>query len=458
MRLYNTYSQQLETLQPILSNEVSIYTCGPTVYDYAHVGNWFTFIRYDLLIRTLVALGYKPNWVLNITDVGHLTSDQDEGEDKLAKKALKENKTAWDIANYYSEYFTNSLAKLNFTMPRAMPRATESINEQIEFIKELESKGFTYKINDGIYFDTSKFDRYTDFARLDLEEQQGGKRIEYNTEKRQPADFALWKFSPSDVKRDMEWPSPWGIGFPGWHIECSAMCLKYLGKTIDIHCGGIDHIPVHHTNEIAQSESANNKPLANIWLHSNHVLINDQKISKSLNNTITIEDIERHDIPLEAFRLHVIESHYRSQSKFSWDALEASKNRLLRFKNFAVKRFQPSQEVKHIEKPKLLEAMSNDLNTPKALSLLEDYINQSDKFNLPSQDIKEVLNLVDNLFGLKLIDTPDITDAQKELINKRTHARNNQDWALSDDIRDLLNQQNIGLKDNAKDSTWLYLA
>lgn len=458
MQLYNTYSQQLETLQPISPQQVSIYTCGPTVYDYAHVGNWFTFIRYDLLIRTLLALGYTPNWVLNITDVGHLTSDRDEGDDKLAKKALKEHKTAWDIANYYSEYFNASLAKLNFIMPSVMPRATGCINEQIEFIKVLETKGFTYKINDGIYFDTSKFKHYRDFARLDIDEQQGGKRIEYNPEKRQPADFALWKFSPSSAKRDMEWSSPWGIGFPGWHIECSAMCLKYLGKTIDIHCGGIDHIPVHHTNEIAQSESVNNSPLANIWLHSNHVLINDQKISKSLNNTITLEEIEQHDITLEAFRLHVIESHYRSQSKFNWQALRASKNRLSRFQNFAVKRYQPLPGAKHIDKPKLLEAMSDDLNTPKALSLLEEYINQSDKLNLPIKDIEEVIALVDNLFGLKLSDVPDISIDQRELINKRTVARMSHDWALSDEIRIALNEQGIGLQDNPTGSTWLYLA
>ena len=246
----------------------------------------------DILIRTLKANGLNPKWVMNITDVGHLVSDGDEGEDKLEKGALREGKTAWEIAKFYEEEFIADMKRLNILQPDFMPRATEHIDDQISLIKILEEKGFTYKISDGIYFDSSKFPSYSDFARLDLDEQQPGKRVEINPEKKRPSDFALWKFSPTDHQRDMEWDSPWGRGFPGWHIECSAIAMKLLGETIDIHCGGIDHIPVHHTNEIAQSQSASGKPLARHWMHSNHIMVNDQKISKSLGNSITLTDIE----------------------------------------------------------------------------------------------------------------------------------------------------------------------
>src|SRR5882762_2990968 len=284
MKLYNTPKKQTEEIQPQHAPGVSLYTCGPTVYDYPHIGNWFTFIRYDIFVRTLQQAGFNPQWVMNITDVGHLVSDADEGEDKIEKGARRENKSAWDIANFYTDYFVNGLKRLNITAPAQLPRATDHIQEQIELIQKLEEKGYTYTISDGVYYDTLKFPDYAAFAQLDLSEQEAGKRVQSNPEKRHPSDFALWRFSPKDHKRDMEWDSPWGKGFPGWHIECSAMSMRYLGETIDIHGGGIDHIPVHHTNEIAQSEAATGKKFVNYWVHHNFLLVDNHKMSKSLQN------------------------------------------------------------------------------------------------------------------------------------------------------------------------------
>ena len=457
MNLYNTLSKQIEEIKPQDPPEVTIYTCGPTVYDYPHIGNWFTFIRYDLLARSLAQAGYKPKWVINITDVGHLTSDADEGEDKLEKQAHKEGKDAWSIASYYGDYFKSSLERLNFLTPWKLPKATEHIAEQIKFIKALENKGYTYRTSDGIYYDTAKFPRYSDFAHLDLDEQQAGKRVSINPEKRQPTDFALWKFSPTNKQRDMEWDSPWDKGFPGWHIECSSMCLKYLGETVDIHAGGIDHIPVHHTNEIAQSEALTGKPLANIWMHTNHIFINDQKIAKSLGNTITLEEIENHGYSLETLRLHVLESHYRSQSKFSWESLEAAKNRLLRFKNFAALRYQmDGQEKAHLDG--FVEAMQNDLNSPLALSKLEDFISSLEGKSINSFSIIDAINIVDQIFGLKLSDVPDIPKEQKDIIKQRDNARNARDFTKADELRSVLAKQNIGLNDQPTGSTWYYLS
>ncbi len=457
MKLYNTLSRQIEELKPINPPSVSVYTCGPTVYDYPHIGNWFTFIRYDLLIRTLMLSGLRPNWVMNITDVGHLTSDADEGEDKLAKGAAREGKTAWEIADYYTDYFVKGLKRLNFIQPTNLPRATDHINDQINFIIELEKKGYTYRISDGIYYDTAKFAHYADFARLDLEELQPGARVEQNPEKHHQSDFALWKFSPTDKSRDMEWDSPWGKGFPGWHIECSAMCLNYLGETVDIHCGGIDHIPIHHTNEIAQSQAVTGKPLAHIWLHTNHILIDDLKISKSLGNGITLEDIEKAGFSLDAFRLLVIESQYRSQSKFSWDSLQAASNRLLRFKNFAVRRYQATDGLTETP-PKLIEAMQNDLDTPSALAILEDYLDRNEHRNLSAASITDTINLIDKLFGLDLTSTPDISEHAKSLIKARMDARQNQDWPRADNLRERLARDNIAVRDEPQGSVWYYLS
>lgn len=467
MKLYDTLTRQVQQIHPLKPPAVTVYTCGPTVYDYPHIGNWFTFIRYDLLIRTLAATGFEPIWVMNITDVGHLVSDADDGEDKLEKGAKREGKTAWDVASFYTNYFLRGLDRLNFTKPTFLPKATEHISEQIELIKKLEEKGLTYKISDGIYYDTSKFPKYADFAQLDIEEQQAGARVEHNPEKRNPTDFALWKFSPNDHKRDMEWDSPWGKGFPGWHLECSAMCMKYLGETVDIHSGGIDHIPVHHTNEIAQSEAVTGKPFAKLWMHTNHILINDEKIAKSAGNGITLEDIESKGYSLEAFRLHVLESHYRSQSKFSWESLDAAQNRLRNLHAMAALRWQAKGTVGDagtfslgdvLEELKMF--LSDDLNTPAALAYLSKVETQLNTVLLENDMVDHFVDMlrgIDNLLGLNLLGITDISDDNKRLISEREKARNAQDWAKADELRDVLAQAKIGVRDLPSGPVWFPL-
>lgn len=463
MKLYNTLSRKTEELAPLNAPQVSLYTCGPTVYDYLHVGNWFAYVRWDTLVRTLQASGLQPKWVINITDVGHLVSDADEGEDKLEKGARREGKTAWDIAAFYTDYFVKGMQRLNMLVPDHMPKATEHIAEQIELIKQLEEKGFTYIISDGVYYDTARFPRYGDFARLDLDEQQAGARVEYNPEKRNPTDFALWKFSHLNQTRDMEWDSPWGKGFPGWHVECSAMSMKYLGQTLDIHTGGIDHIPVHHTNEIAQSEAVTGKPFANIWLHSNHITVNGDKISKSLGNSITLEDIEKRGINLQALRLHVLESHYRSQSKFSWESLEAAENRLRGLYGMAVLRWQPiastedKSEYLREQAQAITTAMQDDLDTPQALALLSAVQNKLEAELISAAEIEafeHFLRVMDQLFGLQLLEQANITPEQQQLLTERQSAREQKNWSASDHLRDRLQLEGLAVRDTPKGVIW----
>ena len=461
MKLYNTPKHKIEEFRPIDKYQVKVYTCGPTVYDYPHIGNWFTFIRYDLLVRLLKQINYNPKWVLNITDVGHLTSDADEGEDKLEKGARREGRTAADIAEYYSANFLEGMQLLNFIMPDEIPRATDNIPEQIAMVQKLESLGYTYRIDDGIYYDVSKFPAYADFANLNLQEQHASNRVESNPQKRNPADFALWKFSPQDKQRDMEWDSPWGKGFPGWHLECSAMILKYLGPTIDIHGGGIDHIPVHHTNEIAQSDVANGKPLANYWFHTNHILIDDQKIAKSEGNGITLQDIEQEGFSLMALRLLVISSHYRTQSAFSWENLAAAQNRLKSLQAFADLRWQPvtngGKPVTTRDLNALYPLLENDLDTPGALAAIAEVSDRAFSELVAKEGIaqlKDYIELLDNLFGLNLMASADISDAQKALIEKREAARAAQDWNKADELRHQLEADGLEINDTAKGPIW----
>lgn len=465
MQLYNTLTKQVEPLEPLSPPIVTIYTCGPTVYDYAHIGHWFTYIRWDLLIRTLKASGLEPKWVMNITDVGHLVSDADEGEDKLEKGARREGKTAWEVAEFYAKDFLSEMKSLNILEPTHLTKATDHIPEQIELIQKLEEKGYTYVIDDGVYYDTSKFEKYADFARLDLEEQEAGKRVDFNPQKRNVSDFALWKFSPKDQTRDMEWDSPWGKGFPGWHIECSAMSMKYLGETLDIHTGGIDHIPVHHTNEIAQSEAVTGKPFAKHWLHSNHVLIEGEKISKSLGNGIRLKDITQKGISLDAFRLHVLESHYRSQSKFSWDSLQAAENRLKNYQAFADLLWElpdsssPADDLLANYLSSIETALQDDLNTPLALAKLSEvesnWLQVLSTADRPS--FKAFLEVIDRLLGLNLATRQNISDEQYGIIEQREIARSNKDWAKSDELRDSLLEQGIGLRDTQGGAVWYRL-
>lgn len=462
MKLYNTLTGRIDDIMPLHPPRVTLYTCGPTVYDYPHIGNWFTFVRYDLLVRALKAVGYNPEWVMNITDVGHLVSDADEGEDKLEKGARREGKTAWDVAAFYTDYFKKGLDRLNITHPNHLPKATDHIKEQIALIEKLEAKGYTYRTHDGIYFDTAKFPNYAHFARLDLDELQAGARVEHNPEKHNASDFALWKFSPVEHQRDMEWDSPWGKGFPGWHLECSAMCMKYLGNTIDIHSGGIDHIPIHHTNEIAQSEAATGRRFANYWMHTNHVTVEGEKISKSLGNGLTLENIEAKGYSLKAFRLHVLESHYRSQSKFSWGALEAAQNRLGRWQSIADMRWQVLPADHPYAKrgadtiDEFLSALQNDLDTPRALAAAERLFSAIEQDGMAAgylSALTQLLHHIQLILGIDLF-SDDISPEQKQLIKDRETMRTRKKWATADAYRDQLKQQGITLLDTPHATTW----
>lgn len=452
-------ARSLREFTPKNKDSVGLYTCGPTVYDYPHLGNWTGYIYWDVLVRTLTNAGYDVNWFMNITDVGHLTSDADEGEDKLEKGARREGKTAWQVAEFYTQDFLQGLKLLNITVPREhLIKATDHIPEQIQLVTQLEEKGYTYKTDDGVYFDTTKLDDYGKLARLDIAGLQAGSRVGIG-QKRSITDFALWKFSPANQKRDMEWDSPWGKGFPGWHLECSAMAMKYLGQTLDIHAGGIDHIPVHHTNEIAQSEAATKQPFANYWLHNNHLLINDGKISKSEGNGITLQDIQKRGYSARVFRLFVLQSHFRTQSNFSWDLLEAAQQRLEGLQAFADLRFQQQPHAIRLDesientRQLLQNALENDLNTPKALSLLSG-LEDAASNGLHAKNFDSFIDWLDTLLGLDLTKSVDISTEQKDLIIAREKARDNKDFAQSDQLRQELSSQGILVRDTKNGSIW----
>lgn len=452
-------SRTVEQLAPIQNDKITLYTCGLTVYSQPHIGNWVSYIYWDILVRSLKKCGYDVTHVQNITDVGHLTSDEDAGEDKMLKSALQEGTTAWEVAEKYIQIADDeAYNQLGLLRPDHMPRATDYIQQQIEFVKVLEQKGFTYKIADGVYFDTNNLKDYGKLAKLDIDGLQFGARVE-NTGKKNPTDFALWKFSPSSEKRDMEWESPWGIGFPGWHLECSVMAISLLGNTIDIHAGGIDHIPVHHINEIAQSESYTGNIFANMWIHANHIKVDGTKMSKSLGNIYTLSDIKDKGFDLEAFKLTVISKHYRTEGNFTWDILEASQNLLNRFKEWSDLQFQALKSDKLATSYEsaiinLNDAICNDLNTPEALRVIVAMLNEVDNLGIDSTAISIAVKQIDSLFGLKLHDRSDITDDQKRLIKNRKDARQNNDWAASDALRLQLLNQGISLRDTPMGQLW----
>lgn len=479
LKLHNTLTRKTEEFTPINSELVSLYTCGPTVYDYLHVGNWASFIYWDILVRTLIANGYKVERVMNITDVGHLTSDADEGQDKLEKGAKREGKTAWEVAEFYAEDFVDGMEKLGLIAPEHLTKATDFIPQQLDLIRILKEKGFTYEIDDGIYFDTSLFPTYANFAGLDLEAQKAGARVEFNAEKRNPSDFALWKFTPNGEKRDMEWETPADLldtnheekkmGFPGWHLECSAMAMSILGPTIDIHTGGIDHIPVHHTNEIAQSEAASGLQFAHMWLHNNHIKVNGTKISKSLENGYTLQMLaEKGFSPLD-YRMFVLQGQYSNEGNFTFDNLEAAKNRLAHWKNIASLRWQIYDTIDYDKDDEITlvaaigaikEALNNDLNTPEALRVVDQAFSELDDKslkNIHQHGLDQLLDAIDDLLGLQLkSSTPDITDEQKQVILARQRARDEKNWQESDRLRDELKKQGIAVRDTSNGTIWEY--
>lgn len=449
VRLHNTLSRKTEDFKPIKKNQVGLYTCGPTVYNFAHIGNLRSFVFEDLLKRVLVFNGYKVKHIMNITDVGHLTSDADTGEDKMEKGASREGKTAWEIAEYYTRAFFNDLEELNIVPANKYPKATDHIKEQINLIKKLEKKGYTYKTEDGIYFDSSKLSDYGKLAGLKKQSLQAGARIEMG-EKKNASDFALWKFSPSDKKRQMEWKSPWGTGFPGWHIECSAMAAKYLGQPFDIHAGGVDHIPVHHTNEIAQSEAAEGKPLANIWIHGEFLLIGSDKMAKSGENFITISKLKEKNISPLAYRFFLLQAHYRKQLTFSWEALEGAQTGLNRLYQVARELPKKAQENDKQILEEFKKRINEDLDSPSAIALMME--------TLRSRSISQrALLKLDNVLGLKIkenlkIKSVEISPEVNKLIIDRDEARKNKNWAESDRIRTELEKQGFTVEDT-KDGT-----
>ncbi len=455
IKLHNTLTRNTDELKPLDDNKVSIYTCGLTVYSQPHIGNWVSYIYWDVLVRTLRASGYEVNRVQNITDVGHLTSDEDAGEDKMLKGALSEGMTAWQVADKYIAIADDeAYNQLGLVRPDHMPRATEYIPQQIDFVKELEAKGFTYTITDGVYFDTSKLTDYGKLARLDIKGLQFGARVA-DTGKKNPTDFAVWKFSDPAENRDMEWGSPWGTGFPGWHLECSVMARELLGDQIDIHTGGIDHIPVHHTNEIAQTEAVTGKRFSNIWLHANHIKVDGTKMSKSLGNIYTLQDIKDKGYDLQAFKLLVLSKHYRTEGNFTWEILEAAQNHLNNWRAMFNRRWQ--LEVLTNDQPdiseEILESLRNDLDTPDAIAKIDAYFNQIEAAGaMPS---RETLLTVRDSLGIDLLDY-DINDEQKALIRKREQAREAKDWNKSDELRDQLAKENIVVRDTAHGTVWEY--
>lgn len=435
LKLYNTISRKEEEFKPLKKKTVGLYTCGPTVYNYAHIGNLRTYIFEDVLKRVLLLNGYQVKHVMNITDVGHLTSDADEGDDKIEKSAEKENKTVWEIAEHYTKAFKHNMADLNLSEPDIWCKATDHIKEQISWVKKLEKKGFTYQTSDGIYFDTSKFPEYGKLTGQKLDELKEGARVEKNPEKKNASDFALWKFSPKDTKRQMEWDSPWGTGFPGWALECSVMAQKYLGTTIDIHCGGIDHIPVHHTNEIAQAEAVTGKPFVNYWLHGEFLVIGkDERMGKSEGNFITLQTVIKKGFNPLAYRYFALGTHYRKRLAFSWEALQGAQNALNKLYNTIAGYGEPTTGCANCEN-KFLEAINDDLDTPRALAVMWDAI----KSDCPPGAKKQTLLKFDEVLGLGLKDAKkekiEIPINIQEFIKQREEARKNKDFKTSDKLR-----------------------
>lgn len=471
MKLFNTLGRRMEDFKPIKDGQVSLYTCGPTVYDYAQLGNLRSFVFDDTLRRMLATSGLEVKHVMNITDVGHLASDMDEGQDKLEKGAEREGKSVWDVANFYTEAFIKDAAALNILPPNGYSgkngpyaRATDFIDEQIDIVKLLVDKGFAYQTKQAIYFDVKKLPSYGELSGQKLEDKEVGARQDVVTDqqKRSPQDFALWFFRVGRfAHHSMYWPSPWGDGFPGWHLECSAIIHATLGDPVDIHTGGVDHIGTHHTNETAQTEAAFGHKLANIWMHNEFLLADGQKMAKSAGNFYTLADVTKRGYEPLALRLLFLQAHYRSQQNFTWEALEGAQNRLASLRAWADRRWQaiesaPSQaQAISRAKQQVLAALHNDLNTPEALAALNDIIDTAEALNPTDvQAFTELLEYLDEVFGLNLSASADISAKQKRLIGERQAAREAQDWQKADALRQELAEQAIDINDTKYGSTW----
>jgi cysteinyl-tRNA synthetase len=457
--LYNTRGRRKAVFKPLFDDFVGLYTCGPTVYNHAHIGNLRTYLFEDILKRVLRYNGFSVKHVMNITDVGHLTGDRDMGVDKIETGAAREGKSAWEIADFYTAAFKKDIRRLNIIAPDVWCKATDTIAEQIQLIRILEEKGYTYRTSDGIYFDTAKFPDYAQLSNQNLDALQEGARVEKNPEKRNATDFALWKLSPAGAKRQMEWESPWGTGFPGWHIECSAMSMKFLGDHLDIHCGGADHIDVHHTNEIAQSEAATGRPFFNFWMHGAFLKIRGgKKMAKSAENFLTLENafVQQNLNPL-IFRFGAFQTHYRKPMEYSDASVEAARNGLQHLQN-QVRRLMEDKKaggkVHAAFKAKFLEAVNDDLNMPRAMAVVQEML----KSVFEAADKLATLFDFDRVLGLDL-HRIDQAEALPEEVSRRVDARREaraaKNWALSDRLRDELQDLGYVVQDT-KDGMKVY--
>ena len=452
---YNTLTRSKEKFTPINKDEVRIYSCGPTVYKAATIGNMRTNIFQDILRKVLKYNGYSVKQAMNITDVGHLVSDADEGEDKMVKSAKEENKSPEEIAKYYTDLFFEDLKNLNIEMPEIICKATDHIQDMIEYVKELVDKGYAYETSTAIYFDISKLDKYPILSNLDLNEQKAGARVEVDSEKKSPYDFALWIKAPEN--HIMKWDSPWGKCYPGWHIECSAMGQKYLGETFDIHTGGIDLIPTHHENEIAQSKGKCGKIPANYWMHGEYLLINGGKMSKSLGNVYQVNDIINKGYSAIVYRLFTFSSHYRNKINFTWDAIDATAKSLERLKNGYQMHMNGEANVdsKIIEdfEERFHKAINDDLNMPLAMGVVWDVI----RYETKSKDLAKLLLRFDEVLGLEIDKQEemqnDIPEEVQKLLDERNIARKEKNWTKSDELRDKIQEYGYEVKDSKEGTT-----
>lgn len=450
IKFFNTLTRKKEEFKPIDEKEIRMYSCGPTVYYYAHIGNLRAYLFMDNLRRVLKYNGYNLKHVMNITDVGHLVSDADEGEDKMLKAAKRENKDPFEIANFYMQEFLKDIDKLNVDRPEIIARATEHIDIMEEYVKKIIENGYTYQTEDTVYFDTSKLDKYGVLSNRNVEEQKAGARVEFDSHKKNISDFALWIKAPEN--HIMKWDSFFGKSYPGWHLECSAMGYKYLGEHFDIHTGGIDHIPIHHENEIAQSKGFCGKIPANFWMHVEFLQINGGKMSKSLNNLYTLKDLEEKGYEPLVYRMFNFTSNYRNQINFTFEAMDAAKTALNRLREGYLKHKEgkesvSTEEIKDYEN-KFLEAINDDLNMPIAMSVVWDIIKNPKK----SKDLANLLLKFDEVLGLNLANYEKKADELPEeiqaLIEERNEARKNKNWAESDRIRDVLIEKGYNVKDS----------
>ncbi|MGG7165724.1 cysteine--tRNA ligase [Clostridium ihumii] len=461
--VYNTMTRNKDEFIPVVQDKVGMYTCGPTVYNYAHIGNLKTYIFEDVLKKSLEYVGYKVKHVMNITDVGHLQSDGDEGEDKMALGASREKKTVWEIARFYEDAFMDDCRKLNIKRPTVVCRATDHIEEMIKFIQVLEEKGYTYEANGNVYFEIDKFKDYTKLANLSIDELEAGSRIEVDANKKNPLDFVLW-FTNSKFKNQiMQWDSPWGRGFPGWHLECSTMSMKYLGKKIDIHCGGIDHIPVHHTNEIAQSEAYTGEKWVNYWMHAEFLVLNDGKMSKSKGDFLTIKRLEEEGFTALDYRYFILQSRYRKQLLFTFENLDDARKSFRALKKRVAAVLENVDESLEIRQSNIEEyrenfkkQISDDLNIPNAFTVLLDVL-KSDELN--NKEKRFLVEEFDKVLSLDLmVVEKDLSSVDVELVNSlivdRNEARKNKDYQKADEIRNKLLEMNIEILDSKEGTTW----